>query len=464
MSTPLLWIFIPGAAAVVLFFLRRWYRATVLAGTLLCLLLAGLAWALPIGQTVALGPWALRLTELVSVLGRRLTLTAADQPMLVLIYLLAAYWFGASYIARAGRHFVPLGLGMVVSLTAALAVEPFLYAALLIELAALLGVPILAAPGWPVQRGVQRYLTFQTLGMPLILFTGWMLEGAEASAGNPEMMLRAAGLFLFGFMILLAVFPFHTWVPMLAGQSRPYAAAFIFMVLPWMVILFGVGLLDQVALLRAYPDLPELLQRLGLVVCVTAGVWMAFERDLGRILGYAILAETGYSILALGLSEGVMLSIVMVLPRVLALGIWALGLTVLRSRYADLRYFTVQGAARSLPVASAALLLAQFSIAGFPLLAGFPVRLALWEGAAAQSSWIAFGALASAVGLFASGLRTLAVLVMGQDESPWKITESWQITLFLGFGMVALILVGVAPQLFLPLVGQVLQSFPSLMP
>lgn len=447
-----------------LFLARRWYRVTNLVGTLLCLILAGLAWKISIGKAVVLGPWSVGISDTFSLLGRRLTLTAADQPMLVLIYLLAAFWLGAAYVARAGRHFVPLGLGMVVALTAALAVEPFLYAALLIELAALLGVPILVAPGQLVQRGVQRFLTFQTLGMSFLLFTGWMLEGTEGSAGNPEMMLRAAVLFFLGFVVLLAIFPFHTWVPMLAGQSKPYAAAFVLVMLPWMVILFGMGLLDQYAWLRVYPGLSTLLQRMGLVVCVSAGLGMAFERDLGRILGYAILAETGYSILALGLSDGVVLSIAMILPRTLALCIWALGLTVLKDHYPNLRFSLVQGAARKLPVASAALLLAQFSIAGFPLLAGFPVRLALWESAAAQSSWVAFTALLSSVGLFASGLRTLAVLVMGSEEEPWKITETWGVNLFLGIGIFALILVGVAPQLFLPAVGEVIQSFPRLVP
>lgn len=464
MSAPLLWIFFPGVIAVALFLARRWYRLTVLSGTILCLILAVLGWVLPVGKSVILGPWSFRVTNTLTLLGRRLVLTSADQPMLILIYLLAAYWFGAAYLARAGRHFVPLGLGMVVVLTAALAVEPFLYAALFIELAALLAVPILATPGYPIQRGVQRFLVFQTLGMPFILFAGWMIEGTEANAGNPQTMLHAAALFLFGFSFLLAVFPFHTWVPMLSGQARPYASAFVFFILPWMVLLFGLGLLDQYAWLRTYPGLPVLLQRLGLVVCITAGVWMAFERDLGRILGYAILAETGHSILALGLSNGVILSAAMVLPRALALGIWALGLVILKDHLADLRYAAVHGAARRLPVASAAVLLAHFSIAGFPLLAGFPVRLALWQSAAVESSWIALGAMVSAVGLFASGLRTLAVLVMGMEEEPWQVTEHWSVNLFLGIGIAALLLIGVAPELFLPQVTQMLQSFPRLIP
>ncbi len=464
MSAPLLWIFIPGAAAGLLFALRRWYRVTVISGTLLCLLLAGLAQILTIGQTTVLGPWSFRIMDTIFLLGRQMVLTELDQPMLVLVYLMAAFWFGASYVARAGRQFIPLGLGMVAVLTAALAVEPFLYAGLLIELAALLGVPLLSAPGSPIQSGVQRFLTFQTLGMPFFLFSGWMLEGAETSPGSLAMVLRASGLLFFGFLILLSVFPFHTWVPMVAGQSRPYTAAFVLVILPWMVILFGLGLLNRYAWLRTNPELPALLQNLGLMVCVTAGVWMAIERDMGRILGYAVLVETGFSILALGLPGGMTLLVTMILPRMLALGLWALGLTLLKDRYGDLYYSTVQGAARKQPVVCAALLLAQFSMAGFPLLAGFPVRLALLEGAATQSTWVAFWSLAATVGLFASGLRTLAVLVMGDEESDWKFTETWSVNLFLGVGIAALILIGIFPEFILPSLGNVLHSFTHLAP
>lgn len=451
-------------ASAALFFLRRWYRVSVLVGTLLCLILAGLAWQFPIEQTVRLGPWALRLADTFSLLGRQLTLNAADQPLLTLIYLIAAFWFGASYIGQAGRLLVPLGLAMVVALTAALAVKPFLYAALLIELAALLAIPILSEPGSPVQRGVLRFLTFQTMGMPFLLFTGWLLEGSESGVGNPQMMLRAILLIVFGLAFILAIFPFHTWVPMLAGQARPYPAAFVLTIVPLMVILFGIGLLDQYASLRNYPNLPELLQRLGLVVCLTSSIGMAFERNMGRILGYAILVETGFSLLALGLPGGALLSISMILPRTLAVGVWALGLMAIQAHHADLKYYSLSGAAWGLPFASAAVLVAQFSIAGFPLLAGFPIRLALWEGAAAQSIWVALGALISVAGLFVSSLRTLAVLVKRNNGAHWTSTESFSAKIFLGIGIAAIILVGITPQWVLPVLAEVIQSFPKLVP
>ena len=67
----------------------------------------------------------------------------------------------------------PLGLAVVGLLVSTLAVEPFLYGALLIEVAVIVCVLMLAPPGETPGQGVLRFLIFQTLGIPFILFTGF---------------------------------------------------------------------------------------------------------------------------------------------------------------------------------------------------------------------------------------------------------------------------------------------------
>ena len=203
MSAPVVWILIPGGVAGLLFLIRRWERLTLTLGTFTALALAGAARLLPVGDVVNIGPWSLKLGDTLMVLGRRFVLQSDDLPMLTLIYLVAALWLATASIARPGNMFVPIALGVISLLTAALAVDPFLYAALFIEIAALLIVPVLVRPGERAGRGVLRFLTFQTLGVPFILFTGWMLAGVEASPGDLESVLRASLLLGFGFAFLL---------------------------------------------------------------------------------------------------------------------------------------------------------------------------------------------------------------------------------------------------------------------
>jgi formate hydrogenlyase subunit 3/multisubunit Na+/H+ antiporter MnhD subunit len=475
MSAPILWILFPGLVAVILYNLRRWERSILLAGLLVATGLAWLAWWLPIEEPVRLGLWAgfpaFALGDTLTILGRRFILNNASRPVLVLIYLGVTYWFGGARVARSDRLFVPLGLAIAALFTAALAVEPFLYAALLIEMAALVSVPILSPPGRPVGRGVLRFLAFQTLGMPFLLFTGWLLTGAETTPAGIDLVVRAAILMGMGFAFLMAIFPFHTWIPMLAEEAHPYAAAFVLFFLPSVIALFGLSFLQRYPWLQTAPDLVVALRFVGMLMVLIGGVWAAFQRHLGRIMGYAAIMEIGLALLAISLSLGsgeaanpggslsLGIFFAQLLPRGIGLALWSLSLSILQQRSGGLSYHAVHGIARQLPVVAAGLLLAQFSIAGFPLLAGFPVSVALWSALAQQSLPITLLSVLGSAGLMIAGLRTLAVLVTGPDEADWCVTESWPQIGFLSLSGLALILVGILPQWFLPFLMDVARIF-----
>ena len=209
---------------------------------------------------------------------------------------------------------------------------------------------------------------------------------------------------------------------------------------------------------------PYRLRLAGVLMVLTGGIGAAFQRHLGRILGFAVILETGFTLLAAGIQGGAWLTFVLLFPRALAFGVWSLAMAYLWNQGQKMDYQNLQGIGRRMPVVAAAMVLAQFSLAGFPLLAGFPIKLVLWDQVAAQSGWQALFSLFGCIGLFASGLRSLAVFVTGPDDHPWKITESWQFLLLLGVGLAALLLVGLFPQLFLPSLINGLNAFSHLRP
>ena len=124
--------------------------------------------------------------------------------MLALIYGAAALWFFGAEAARAATRLVPMGFMIIALMVAAIAVQPFLYAALFIEMAILIAIPMLTTIYAPPGKGVLRFLIYQTLAMPFILVAGWLLAGVEASPGDLALTAQSAAMLGMGFAFLLA--------------------------------------------------------------------------------------------------------------------------------------------------------------------------------------------------------------------------------------------------------------------
>ena len=181
---------------------------------------------------------------------------------------------------------------------------------------------------------------------------------------------------------------------------------------------------------------------------VSAGLWAAFQHHLGRLMGYAAIAETGFLLIAVGLgtTSGIQLVFLQIIPRGLALAVWAMSLSIIQSQVDSLRFVHAQGMARLVPFATAGVVLANLSVAGFPLLAGFPVRIALLESLARQSLgltiWLSIGLL----GLMMGALRALAAAVISDAATSWRSRETRTQVTLVALGVLALIVLGFFPQ------------------
>jgi len=447
MSAPFLWIILPFGLGGLLLLVRRERVITILGGAT-TVFLSLLAMFLPIDTALLIGSASFKLEGTLNVLGRSFVLSSADGPLLAIVYGLAALWLIGAESVGLARRLVPIGMMLLSLLVASLAVQPFLFAALFIEIAVLLAVPMLLPLSQKPGGGIVRFVTYQTLSVPFILFAGWLLAGVETSPGDIEMMAQSTVMLTMGLALLLAVFPLYTWIPMLVEETSPYLAGFLFWLLPQMIILFTMSFLDRYTFLRTAPELTAALRLAGLLMVVSAGLWAAFQRHLGRLMGYAAIAETGFLLVALslGTTSGIQIIFLQFIPRGLGLAVWALSLSILQSHADPPRFSRIQGAARALPFAVAGLVLANLSTIGFPLLAGFPVRLALLEGLARQSTaqtiWLGIGL----VGLTIGAVRTLAVSVMTPVKTPWEMRETWMQVALVGLGILALLLLGIFPQ------------------
>ena len=420
---------------------------------LFTLFLTMAAWLLPIDSALTIGGLTFKLAPSIQILGRNLTLTSANRSFLALIYGSAFFWFIPAASLQIALRMIPLGLAITSLLVAALAVQPFLYAALIIEVAVLISIPLLTPSGQKPGKGVIRFLIFQSLGMPFILFSGWLLAGIGANPGDLGLVQQAAAFLGLGFAFLLAIFPFYTWIPLLAEEAHPYVVGFLLWMLTTVTLFYGLGFLDGYTWLRDAFFLKTFLTLVGTLMVVTGGLLAAFQVHLGRIMGYAIIVETGFSLLALSLGNTVGLNIFLLLlvPRVICLGIWALTLSILREQAPGLNLKDVKGLGYVWPFATSALVLANLALAGLPLLAGFPAHQAVWEGLARSSLPVAFWALIGSLGLFASAVRVLAALTAAPEGTPWGARETRTQRLLLAIGVLGLFVFGLFPEWAFPL-------------
>lgn len=452
MSAPVIWIGLPALMGLVFWFFRARYGKVILWSTLMCIFLAVLAWLLPFDQPMRIGGLSIVIDTTFTFSGRSLIIDASDRVFLVFIYLLCAFWFVGGYATRSNQLLVPFGLEVVSLLIAALAVEPFLYAALLIETAVLMSVPILAPPNKQIGQGVLRFLIFQTLAMPFILLAGWALAGVEQNPSNTTLVTLSIAFLGLGFSFWLAVFPFYTWIPLLAEQGDPYVGGFVFLVFTTVDLLLGLNFLDRFGWLRASEGLLQVIGQLGTMMVITAGIWAAFQKSLARLFGYAVIVETGFSLIAISLSAstGMQLFSSMFLPRLIGLGLWALSLSIMVRAVGSTRFENISGLAQRLPYASAGLALASLTLGGLPLLPVFPIHQVILEELARQSLTNAIWVLIGGVGMLFSSFRALSVLSQGMLLPQTSSETRLQIGLILG-GIVGLLLIGMLPQIFLPL-------------
>ncbi len=451
MSAPVVWILIPFLAGIlILLFVPEKYSSIV--GGTVAMILSLVALIFPIDTALLLGSLSIKISTSVEFFGRSFSLSTADGTLLAIVYGSAAFWFFGVYSPKAEKRFISLGLMIVALFTASIAVEPFLYAALLLEMAAMLVIPLLVPIYQKAGRGVVRFLIYQTLAMPFILFSGWMLAGVESSSGDFGTTVQSGAILGLGFAFLFGVFPLYNWIPMLMEEVSPYVTGFLLWSLSIFTTIFALGFLDRYTWIRTSPQLSSAIIYTGMIMAASAGIFAAMQKHIGRIMGYAAIFETGLVVLAMGLRSSNIVDIVFLLliPRGLELVIWALAISIIKREVYSLRLSEVRGLARKYPIAVAALVTAHLSITGFPLLAGFPSRLALGQELAGYSLTISFWVFIGMFGLLIAAIRTLAVFVMADENAPWSVNESWVQISMLAIGVIGLFVIGIFPQVLKP--------------
>lgn len=473
MTTPIIWIFLPVLFSLLLILVHRLHKLSVWIACTVSILLAVVAMIFPQDLNLKLIGRNFLFEDTLLVLNRALIITGTELKTVAMLYLFSFLWNIAGMRFTISRWFPTISLTITALWVSVLAVEPFLYAALIVELIVLISVLLLTPRGEQAGSGIMRYLVLQTIALPFILLSGWMVTGIESAPSASTLILRGAVLILIGFSLWLAVFPLHTWMPMLAEKTHPWVFSFVFLMQQSSLSIFLLKVLDQFAWLRNLNGVFPAMQLVGVLTVLAGGVLASLQTKVNRILAYLILIETGYSVLAIGLisqggGEALALSF---LPRALAYLQYAYTLSSIQQIAPEIdgSFTSLRGLFTRLPFHSMSLIISLLSLLGLPALGIFPARDMLWTSGAGLTLHYTplLGLAVAGMALFILRLMETLLTTASNTPSPTLTAQGeesiWQIFVLCFFTLLSL-LVGVFPHVFLnPFLG-ILEPFIHLLP
>lgn len=472
-SGPLLLLVLPLAMGGIVYLLMRWKMLAALLSCATAVFLGVAVLTFPLEQPFRIwGGREIDLGETVVFFGRELVLQSADRMAMAIMFLTSAAIFLLAWRVSTSSLVFPIGLGLLSVLSGALLIRPLIYAALLIEIAAVLSVFALQSEDRGPSQGGLRYLTFVTLALPGLLVTHWLLERYTLTPNETGLLSAATALLAVSFALLLGVVPFHTWVPAVSADSVPLASVFVLSVSNTAIWFLLLDFLETYPWLSSYPQFDAVIRLAGLAMVVLGGGLSAAQKRLGPLIGYGALVDSGAALLALSLHNNLGLALVFMslLMRPFGLLLMAVGLSGLYTTAEDDRLDFLFGLGWRVPWSVAALVAGGLSLAGLPISAGFTWRWALYRALAEPLPSVVLALLLAAGGVMVGVWRGLAALLSRSeapepsDAPPWASSRNWLTPGIVALAVLSSLIVGLFPQLLAPLAIRLAEAYTFLMP
>lgn len=422
MIEPPLWLVIlPVAVSPLAYLARRWGVAAHLAA-LVSLLTGLLAWSLP-------------STNPMRLMGRPFLLDPLTQHVLALLFVMAAVLFLIAWRLPQGRAFFPSGLVLLGLLAAAGMSRHLGITALLVALAAIDAVPLIQGGQIGPTRAAWRFLVLLLLALPFFLLAAWRVDLYREDVENAIYLGQAAVFLALGMSIWLAVVPLHGWLTAVGAEAPPVAAALVLVGFPLLALVTLLHVLTEATWFTWSEQAGRLLLIAGLVSAATGGLLAAVQRSLRSLLGYAALFDLGCLLvaMAIGGDSGALAFYAGLAIRALGLALTGAATAAIRLEAGEDAFAALRGKVYRMPLATLALMLGGFTLAGLPLTASFFPRWLLFQDLArVDARWIwllVMGGLGVAVG-YLRGLKAMLASPPGPARArPHR--PAWLATSFL---------------------------------
>lgn len=444
-------VWVPLLVSPLVYLLRR---TGVFVSFLTALTMGGVAWWL----------YSHPLVEDLDILGRALFLSGLEQGLLIIL----ALWLAAAFLIvwriPQGWSFYPFVLMAYGCIAAALMFEEMILQVLILLIAWMVVILLVQGGAQANTRAGTRLMVLAVLALPAFLIGGALIEQRiyyPDDAFRNVLIVLSLGM---GFALMLAIIPFHAWLPQAAEDGPPLVAAWLVAGMGGSYLLVLIDLLARNPWLAQEPQVQRLLFIGGLVLAIGGGVLTVTERHLGRLWAYAVLADLGYILLGLSLDSviGTQAALLIVTNRFICLLLAGGALATIRHHATSLEFEQLVGLASRLPISVLAFAFGSLGMFGVPLTGGFPghwsVLRQLFEVTPFWTGMLVLSAMIGSMGF----VRALAIMVSRPDDETTfqQITnEPPFVALVLGGVALLSLLVAIAPQTFAPIITYLMASF-----
>ncbi|MDF9833297.1 NADH-quinone oxidoreductase subunit M [Ereboglobus sp. PH5-5] len=281
----------------------------------------------------------------------------------------------------------------------------------------------------------------------------------EAIAAQPlseVVQKNIFGILMFGFGILVSLFPLHSWAPLGYGAAPSSAA----MLHAGVLKKFGLYGLVQIAL----PLIPSgaahwshILAILALCNVVIIGFVTIAQTDLKQMIGYSSVMHMGYAFLGVAAMStlGAGGVVLMMIAHGLSVALLFLLSTSIHHRTQTFDMTAMGGLAKQAPLLSALFVAAIFASIGLPGFANFWGELTIFVALWGFSKWMTIAAVAGIIISAIYGLRAAARIFFGPPTETFAkvaaenpVTDlRWSERVPAFVLLAALVLVGVWPKI-----------------
>jgi len=413
MSAPLFVLVAPLILALIFFPIRRWPKVSgataAFAAWLFSIILVGIDLSPP-----AAGTDGITSNSVWNALGHSFVLTDRAQLLLVAVYLLMGIAFLLSTLYSQSSIFVVLSLLVMSPLSGALMIEPDIYGAVFLVIAACGLAVLIQGRRAGSTLGALRFLSLYALAMPLLLGASWMFESDQFRYLDSLTLILVAAL-----LLLTASFPFQIWVAPVVSESSSFVPSIVYGTGQLLVVVFCLNLLATQPFVYRSVQFQGVANLSAAASLILGAVLTMTARSFGRQLGYLLLISIGAVIAVIG-SGGVAVvqtTLTLLILRIIALIIAGAGLAMIRSRAVAVdggvnQFATNQGLAWQTPTAVGLYVFGCLSLAGLPLTPGFVGTWPAVEIVGQHSTWLAvIMVLSIAAGAFGVFRRVMPLLV-----------------------------------------------------